>query len=212
MAQLHDHKKRMFVTKNYPSQTQTQAPSKAGLLRGEVSIGFTCNPDDRAALVEAALEVVAGLQAEGPTAEEVETVRCVVLSILSVLSVLGVLQDAGAGWSGSQPRRGDASCQKRMQACLRHNPTQLNTLRTLERLEWESAQEENAWWHEHVVAGLQGRTFAEQRDIDAVFKRMQDAHETVRCGWERAHGPAWGACRHCMRSHRGMQLHPTAHR
>lgn len=57
---------------------------------------------------------------------------------------------------------------------------QLNPHRTLERLEWESAQEENAWWHEHVVAGLQGRNFAEQRDIDAVFKRMQDAHETVR--------------------------------
>lgn len=53
-----------------------QAPAKGGFLRGEVSLGFTCDPRDRAALVDAALGVVAALQADGPTAEEVETVRC----------------------------------------------------------------------------------------------------------------------------------------
>jgi hypothetical protein len=53
-----------------------EAPSREGLLRGEVSVAFTCNPADRDSLVAMSLEVVEELQTEGPTAEEVETVRC----------------------------------------------------------------------------------------------------------------------------------------
>lgn len=50
---------------------------------------------------------------------------------------------------------------------------------TLERLEWDSAREENAWWHEHAVAGLQGRTFAETGDADAVFLKVTAARDAV---------------------------------
>ena len=61
-------------------------------------------------------------------------------------------------------------------------PAPATAARTLERLEWESAQEENSWWHEHAVAGLQGRTYAETGDLDAVFAKMRGAHEQVG-GW-----------------------------
>lgn len=52
----------------------SEAPAREGALRGEVGISFSCSPDDRAALVGAALAAVAELQEEGPTEEEVETV------------------------------------------------------------------------------------------------------------------------------------------
>jgi hypothetical protein len=53
-----------------------EAPSRNGRLRGDVAVAFSCAPEDRAALVDAALGVIVGLQEEGPTAEEAETVRC----------------------------------------------------------------------------------------------------------------------------------------
>lgn len=59
----------------FGSEAPGRGGGPGGALRGEVAIGFSCAPGDREALVEAALGVVAALQAEGPTAEEVETVR-----------------------------------------------------------------------------------------------------------------------------------------
>lgn len=58
-------------------------------------------------------------------------------------------------------------------------PTTQKNTRTLERLERESAREENAWWHEHAVAALQGLTFAETGNPDAAFEKMEAAHAAV---------------------------------
>ena len=58
-------------------------------------------------------------------------------------------------------------------------PPSASAPRTLERLEWQSAQEENGWWHDYAATALQGRSFAECGDVDAVFAKMLAAHEQV---------------------------------
>jgi hypothetical protein len=51
------------------------ASSSGPHLRGDLAIAFTCDPANKAALVAAALEGLEVAQREGPTQQEVDTLR-----------------------------------------------------------------------------------------------------------------------------------------
>lgn len=54
-----------------------EAPSHKGNVRGDMAINFSCAPESAGRLVDLALDEVEALQAAGPSAEEVDTVRTV---------------------------------------------------------------------------------------------------------------------------------------
>ncbi|KAK9855149.1 hypothetical protein WJX84_012364 [Apatococcus fuscideae] len=51
-----------------------EAPSRKGSVRGDVSVGFSCDPHNAEHLIELALSELERLQAEGPTDEEIKTI------------------------------------------------------------------------------------------------------------------------------------------
>jgi hypothetical protein len=54
-----------------------EAPSRQGNVRGDMAINFSCAPENAGRLVDLALDEVEALQAAGPSAKEVDTVRTV---------------------------------------------------------------------------------------------------------------------------------------
>lgn len=55
-----------------------EAPSTTGNVRGDVAVGFSCEPRNASRLVDLALDEIDRLQAEGPTQDEVDTVKTLV--------------------------------------------------------------------------------------------------------------------------------------
>jgi hypothetical protein len=52
------------------------ASSSGAHLQGDLAIAFTCDPANKDALVAAALEALEVAQREGPSQQEVDTLRC----------------------------------------------------------------------------------------------------------------------------------------
>ncbi|KAK9797738.1 hypothetical protein WJX73_003633 [Symbiochloris irregularis] len=57
---------------------------------------------------------------------------------------------------------------------------ELDTLLTLEQLEHEASQEENAYWHNQMFSLYGGAAFAELQDLDASYQLLMDARAHVR--------------------------------
>ncbi|KAL6755922.1 Metalloenzyme, LuxS/M16 peptidase-like protein [Haematococcus lacustris] len=56
---------------------------------------------------------------------------------------------------------------------------EIQTVVTLERLQYEESLQENSHWHDTIMTAYQSKSYQELRDIDAVYKRSREARTQV---------------------------------